>query len=270
MPFTMTQITPVNFSQKWDRMISPETEQTHKTSAFYNHAAMIATVVSSIALTVFASVIFPEATTFLLIGIVFLVSPAVELSKSFLQNAQEAKKLEDQAQKVRNYYLSFVSQKETNPECKALALHWKQKACEAQESYKKLYEAALKKGTDSKVTFLDLQKTRWDAMEAEKTAAMMRVYSLFLESLIAKPLLFQKSFMRYGDNFSTALSDFSTWDSRDVEKRTSDFHFAVIDPLLKFHNTSIPSITYTEVFQDRWKEQIKNRLNKALVQKMAH
>ncbi len=187
-----------------------------------------------------------------------------------MQKAQEAKKLEDQAQKVRNYYISLVSQKEANPECKALALHWKQKAFEAQESYKKLHQAALQKGKDPKVTFLDLQKTRWDAMEAEKTAATMKVYSLFLESLVAKPLLFQKSFVKYGDNFSSALSDFSTWDPRDVEKRTSDFHFAEIDPLLNFHNTSIPSITYTEVFQDRWKEKIKNRLNKALVQKMAH
>lgn len=266
----MAQITPVNFSQKWEKMISHETENAHRTTAFYNHTAMIATVISSIALTVFASVIFPQATTLFLIGIVFLVSPAVELSKKFLGKAREAQKLENQAQKVRSYYLSFVAKKESNPECRALSLHWQQKALEAQSSYQALHQTAIEKGKDPNVSFLTLQKSRFDALEAEKTAGTIKIYSLFLESLINKPLLFQKTFVRYGDNFSSALSGFSNWDKRDVERRASDLNFAMSDPLLIFHNTAIPNISYSEVFQEKWKEQIKHRLTNALIQKMAH
>ena len=266
----MTQITPLSFSQKWDKMISLETENTYRTAAFYNNVAMIATAVSSIALTVFASLLFPEAATFFVIGIVFLLTPAIDLSKNFLHKAQEAKKLAEQAEKVRNYYFSFAAKKERNPEASALALHWKQKADEAQSSYNTLYQKALEKGKEPDISFLSLQKSRWDALEAEKTAGKIKIYALFLESLIKKPLLFQKTFTQYGDNFSSALANFSKWDERDVERRASDLHFAMSDPLLIFRNATIPSISYAEVFQDRWKEQIKKRLSNGLIQKMAH
>lgn len=266
----MTQITTVNFSQKWDQMISYEAEEKHRTSAFYNNLAMIATAVSSVALTIIASVCFPEMTTVFLICIVFLMTPAIELGKKFKMGALAAKKLEDQAQKVRSYYASFVAQKETNPEIKALSVHWKKKADEALLHYKTAHQKAVEKSKESQLPFTSLQRFRWDAMEAEKTAATMKVYSLFLESLINKPLLFQKAFVKYGEDFSSALSGFSTWDTRDVERRTSDLQFGTSDPLLTFHNASIPFISYTEVFQDRWKEQIKHRLCNALIQKMAH
>jgi hypothetical protein len=266
----MTQINPTTFSQKWDKMLSPGTEESYRSSAFSNHVFMIATAISSIASTIFASLMLPEATTFLLMGIVFLISPAVELSKKFLLKAQEAKKLEEQAQKVRNYYLSFVAKKESNPEAKALALHWKQKANAAEIGYQTLRQKALEKGKEPGISFTALQRARFDTMEAEKTAGKIKVYALFLESLVYRPILFQKTFNRYGENLSSALSSFSTWDQRDVERRSSDLNFAMSDSLLNFHNTNIPSISYSEVFQTRWKEQIKKRLNTALIQKMAH
>ena len=133
-----------------------------------------------------------------------------------------------------------------------------------------MHQVALEKGKDPKASFISLQKFRWDALDDRKTAASIKVYSLFLESLINKPLLFKKAFIRYGENFSSAISSFATWDKRDVERRASDLHFAQSDPLLSFHNASIPNVSYSEVFQERWNGQIKNRLSNALIHKMAH
>lgn len=255
--------TSITFFQKWNTMIAPETEAYHHKEALYNNMITIAIVVSFIAVAVISTLIFPEIASLLILGTIFLLAPAIELSQFFLSKAREAKKLEEQAQKVRTCYQKLISKKTTFPEIKALSYHWKQKALESQKRAQDLYQKALEKEKNRSISSSLIKKYRIEALEAEKTAKSLKIYSLFLESLIGRQKIFEKVFVKHGENLSSAFSDFSIWDSRDSETRAMDPKFTKNDFLLRFYNPAHFPISYKEVYQKE--EELKNRLYQAIL-----
>jgi hypothetical protein len=262
-------ITPVTFSQKWDIMISPKNQMDHCETALYNHVITVATAVSFVALAVFSSIVFPEIASFLIIATAFLLTPGIELARIFLNKAQEERKLEEQSIKVRAIYNKFLIIKADNPEIKALHEHWHNKAEKAQKSYELVYQKALDKGSNPQTYSGVITKYRSEALAAEQEAKTIKVYALFLESLIKKPKEFQQVFLKYGENFSKALSDVAEWDTRDTLVRATDPRFTNKDTLLFFSNKKIRPISYSEVYQDELKFNLKNRLCTSLLTEVA-
>src|SRR3989339_1708196 len=179
------------FSQKWNRMISPETENQHQMTALYNHMATIATVVSVLAVNIIVSIFAPGLAPFFYMGTFLLIGPAIKLGNYFLSNARKAIKLENQASKVRSCYEKFLIDKVSNPELKSLSYHWNKKASEAEKGYKILFQKAIEEESKPKASASSIKKHRIEALEAEKTAAQIKVYSLFLESLIGNQKTFE-------------------------------------------------------------------------------
>ncbi len=260
--------TPITFSQKWNVMLSPEKELAHRSNALYNHIVTIATAVAFVALAVISSLFFPELATFLIIATAFLLTPGVEFARSFLNKARESKKLENQAVQVRAAYDKLILAKATNPEIKALSFHWNNKALQAQKTYNTLYQKALEKANDAESSSSLITKYRLEALDAENKSMKIKVYSLFLESLIGNQKTFEKVFLKHGENFSSTFSTFSKWDSRETEKRAMDPKFTNNDFLLTFYNKNISPISYDEVYQEKLKENLKSRLYQALTEQL--
>jgi len=260
---------PITFSQKWNVMISPETQMDHCQNAFYNHVITVATAASFVALAVFSSLVFPEIATFLIIATAFLLTPGVELARVFLNKAQDSKKLEDQALKVRVIYNRLIAVKADNPEIRALHEHWCTKAEKAQKGYDIVHQKALDTANNPKSYHSVITKYRIEALDAEQEAKTIKVYALFLESLIRNPETFKNIFLKHGENLSNAFSDFGTWDCRETLIRAMDPKFTKDDFLLNFSNKRICPISYSEVYEGASKLSLKNRLCRALTEKLA-
>lgn len=255
-----------SFSQKWNVMISPEQEEDHNTTVFHNHVATIATVVSVIAITIITSIFCPAIAPFLIMGTVFFLGPAIELGRYFMSKARLSQKLEEQSQKVRNIYEKFVSENVSSPEIKALSFHWKQKAEEAEKEYKTLFEKAIAKEADAKPA--SLKKYRIEALQAEKNAAEVKLYSLFLDSLISRESTFKKLFLKYGEHLDKAIFEIGSFDPRDIETRAMSPLFSSKDAALIFHK-DIQPIGYKELYQESLQESLKNRMRLAIIRREA-
>lgn len=258
------KIDNIDFSEKWNHLISQNQETQHHKIASYNKLITISIAVTFVALSVISVFIVPEFAPLLIVGSAFLMTPAVEFAKIFLARAQTSNKLEEQSQKVRKYYEKLVKQKAPYPEVTALACHWKKKAEKDYKNYQTLYQKALSKAEKKDAPTPSIRRYKMEALEAEQTAMKTKIYSLFLSSLIGRQKAFEKIFLQYGEDLSAAFADFAKWDSRDIETRVLDSYFTPKDPLLKFYIPGCGSISYQEVFNKQAEERLKRRLGQAI------
>jgi hypothetical protein len=258
----MNPIEISSFQTNWNRSISIQTENYHGRVASCYYLATIVTAVAFVALAVISSVFFPEYAPFMILGTFVLCAPGIELCKFFLSRAAEAKKLEEQSQKVRTYYQNFIEKKETNPEIKALHQHWKEKADSLRQNALELHQKAVskEKEMDEKETTFLLKKYRIEALDAEKKAGAVQIYSLFLESLLEHPDSFIAGFTKHQEKLFDALPSFGTWDMRELERRAMDPKFTSKDDLFTFEDKEIKPISYLDVYKEDLKEDLKERL----------
>ena len=253
-------VSSIDISDKWNALVSNTIRTFHADVALSNRVITVATAVGAVALAVISSFVFPEFASLILVCVAFLISPAVEFSRYFLNKAYEADKFYLQSFTAERIYSRLLATDFSNPRAAALQEHWQIRALASKSKYKKAYDKALEKAAEARTSDRIVTKYRLEALEAEKEAKTIQVYALFLESLCSREDIFNQVFHKYGENLSSVFSEFGLWDMRDTSRRAMDPKFSKTDPLFLFDNPSIAPISYGEVFKRSKQKQLKERL----------